>query len=292
MTYRERPAAIFARGVFCALALGPLVSSTSMRSAAAAPDDAHAANGVAAELRAKTQRLLDAIAPGNVAVWEELLDPAAIQVYENDRVRGKAEILADLKPLPPGLVGHLGIDDFRVALKGEVAVVTHEDDEYLDYHGTGRPCMSLSHDRYVGTRGRGLASSRRADSRRADRPAGGGSGSCDALPLRGPLYHGPGHQRSHSMRRRRSRQREVGPRGAPLPRRTARRLLRARSAAHAPHICPRSARTHQRIRRSTRGARCRVDTCPLSCMPQISPCRGRGALSWFLSQASRPRHRE
>jgi hypothetical protein len=135
MTYRERPAAIFARGVFCALALGPLVSSTSMRSAAAAPDDAHAANGVAAELRAKTQRLLDAIAPGNVAVWEELLDPAAIQVDENDRVRGKAEILADLKPLPPGLVGHLGIDDFRVALKGEVAVVTHEDDEYLDYHG-------------------------------------------------------------------------------------------------------------------------------------------------------------
>ena len=98
MTYRERPAAIFARGVFCALALGPLVSSTSMRSAAAAPDDAHAANGVAAELRAKTQRLLDAIAPGNVAVWEELLDPAAIQVDENDRVRGKAEILADLKP--------------------------------------------------------------------------------------------------------------------------------------------------------------------------------------------------
>ena len=45
------------------------------------------------------------------------------------------EILAALKPLSPGLVGHLKIDDFRVVEKGDTAVVTHEDDEYLDYHG-------------------------------------------------------------------------------------------------------------------------------------------------------------
>ncbi len=88
-----------------------------------------------AQLRRDTQRLLDAIAPGDVAVWDELLDPAVVQVDENDVVRGKAEILAELKPLPPGLSGHLNIDAFRVALKGDVAVVTHEDDEYLDYHG-------------------------------------------------------------------------------------------------------------------------------------------------------------
>jgi len=96
----------------------------------------HAADTpVAAALRGDTQALLDAIAPGDVTVWDRLLDPKAIQVDENDEVRDKAKILADLKPLPPGLVGHLTIDDFRVAEFADVAVVTHEDKEYLDYHG-------------------------------------------------------------------------------------------------------------------------------------------------------------
>jgi uncharacterized protein DUF4440 len=90
---------------------------------------------VAAELRRSTQALLDAIAPGDVAVWDRLLDENAIQVDENDVVRTKREILAELKPLAPGLVGQLAIDDFRVVTHGATAVVTHEDDEYLDYHG-------------------------------------------------------------------------------------------------------------------------------------------------------------
>jgi len=88
-----------------------------------------------AELRRNTQALLDAIAPGDVATWDRLLDPKAIQVDEDDTVRAKPQILADLKPLGPGLTGNLQIDDFRVALFGDVAVVTHEDKEYLDYHG-------------------------------------------------------------------------------------------------------------------------------------------------------------
>jgi ketosteroid isomerase-like protein len=79
--------------------------------------------------------LLDAIAPGDVTVWDKLLDPAALQVDENDVVRGKSEILAELKPLLPGLVGHLAIDDFRVVVSGDVAVVTHEDNETLEYYG-------------------------------------------------------------------------------------------------------------------------------------------------------------
>src|ERR1700691_1513186 len=53
---------------------------------------------LATELRRNTQMLLDAIAPGNVVVWDSLLDPAVLQVDENDVVRTKPEILADLKP--------------------------------------------------------------------------------------------------------------------------------------------------------------------------------------------------
>jgi len=86
-------------------------------------------------LRANTQALLNATAPGDTAVWNRLLDPGMIQVDENDVVRGKPEILASIQPLGPGLVGNLAIDDFKVALHGNVAVVTHEDNEYLDYHG-------------------------------------------------------------------------------------------------------------------------------------------------------------
>jgi hypothetical protein len=87
------------------------------------------------ELRRHTQDLLDAVAPGNRAVWDRLLDSAAIQVDENDVVSDKAAILAGLVPLGPGLVGHLAIDEFKLVLHGNVAVVTHEDQEYLDYHG-------------------------------------------------------------------------------------------------------------------------------------------------------------
>jgi hypothetical protein len=50
------------------------------------------------------------------------------------RVRTKSQILAELNPLGTGLTGNLAIDDFRVKLHGDVAVVTHEDKEYLDYH--------------------------------------------------------------------------------------------------------------------------------------------------------------
>jgi len=88
-----------------------------------------------AELRGATQALLDAIAPGDVAVWDRLLDSNAIQVDENDVVRSKAEILADLKPLGPGLEGRLTIDAFQVVRHENTAVVTHEDNEFLNYHG-------------------------------------------------------------------------------------------------------------------------------------------------------------
>ncbi len=90
---------------------------------------------VAAQLRHSTQELLDAVAPGNVAVWDRLLADQAIQVDENDLVHTKQDILAALTPLGAGLEGHLTIDDFRVVEHADTAVVTHEDAEFLNYHG-------------------------------------------------------------------------------------------------------------------------------------------------------------
>jgi len=45
------------------------------------------------------------------------------------------EALRDLTPLPPGLVGSIRVDSFRVTLHGDTAIVAHEDQEQLDYHG-------------------------------------------------------------------------------------------------------------------------------------------------------------
>jgi Domain of unknown function (DUF4440) len=114
--------------------LGIITFSDASRNVAMG-QNAPSRSAVGAELRRDTQALLDAVAPGDTAVWNRLLDSAAIQVDENDVVRTKKEILESLQPLGPGLTGHLDIDDFRLVLRGPVAVVTHEDREYLDYHG-------------------------------------------------------------------------------------------------------------------------------------------------------------
>jgi hypothetical protein len=100
-------------------------------STAAAPTQADAE----AALRKNTQSLLNAIAPGDTATWNRLIDSTAIFVDENDKVYDKPQMLAQLKPLGPGLVGNLAIDDFVVKLHGTTAVVAHEDNEYLNYHG-------------------------------------------------------------------------------------------------------------------------------------------------------------
>jgi hypothetical protein len=89
----------------------------------------------AGAIRVKTQELVDAVAPGHVAVWRDLLDDRMVHVDENGVVRTKSQLLEELGPLPAGLVGSLRVDSFRVEVHGDVAVATHEEDERLDYHG-------------------------------------------------------------------------------------------------------------------------------------------------------------
>jgi hypothetical protein len=82
-----------------------------------------------------TQELLDAVAPGQRAVWERLLDERFIQVDENGIVRNKAELIAELQPLSAGLVGSIEVDRFRVVIEGDTAIAAVEMQEHLDYHG-------------------------------------------------------------------------------------------------------------------------------------------------------------
>ena len=88
-----------------------------------------------AELKRMTNELLDAVAPGHADVWKRYTHDRLIYVSENNRQLTKEELLAELQPLPKGLVGELEVGAFKAELHGDVAVTTYIADERLDYHG-------------------------------------------------------------------------------------------------------------------------------------------------------------
>src|SRR5258708_15871724 len=87
------------------------------------------------KLRLRDQQLLDAIAPGDVKVWDTALAADAIYVDENGEVIHRAEFLKQLQPLPPGVLGKIPISAYTAQQSGEVATVIHTDDEEETYHG-------------------------------------------------------------------------------------------------------------------------------------------------------------
>jgi hypothetical protein len=105
----------------------------------------------AAELKRLTQENLDAIAPGDVEVWRRNAHEDLVHVDEEGTVRSKEELLAELEPLPAGLEGRLVVDEFEVALHGDTAIVTHVDQEYLDYHGQSLKSRWRTTDTWVKT---------------------------------------------------------------------------------------------------------------------------------------------
>jgi uncharacterized protein DUF4440 len=120
-----------------------------------ASGDAAQPNSAAAEaeLRRITQEMMDAIAPGHAEVWDRYLDERLIHVDENGTVRGKRELLAELRPLPPGLTGRIAVDRFRIEQHGETAVVAYEIQEHLDYHGQILRSRFRTSDTWLKTRG-------------------------------------------------------------------------------------------------------------------------------------------
>ena len=82
-------------------------------------------------LRNIDQALLDAIAPGDRALWDRTLTPDAVYIDENGEVFDRANYLKQLTPLPAGASGHIIITDYQGVVHGDVAIVRHRD----DYHG-------------------------------------------------------------------------------------------------------------------------------------------------------------
>jgi hypothetical protein len=92
-------------------------------------------DAVTQELRLRDQQLLDAIAPGDVKVWDTALAANAVYVDENGEIIHRTEFLKQLQPLPPGVSGKITISAYTAQQFGEVVTVIHTDDEEETYHG-------------------------------------------------------------------------------------------------------------------------------------------------------------
>ena len=114
--------------------LAPLAACATAPPAAASTDPAAAGN-LEGVLRAQTQAMLDAVAAGDARVWDRYLDPQVIYLSEAGDVETKAQLLDELKPLPPGITGHIAISKFEVRSFGDTAVVLHVDEETENYFG-------------------------------------------------------------------------------------------------------------------------------------------------------------
>jgi hypothetical protein len=93
-----------------------------------------ASDPLAAVLEAKTQALLDAIAPGEKGLWNAALAPNLVYVTENNEVLTKDELIKQIEPLPPGISGNVKVTNFRLQRDGKTAITTYIADETENYH--------------------------------------------------------------------------------------------------------------------------------------------------------------
>jgi len=92
-------------------------------------------NEIVERLKQATQELLDAIAPGNKAVWQRYLAEGSLYADEEGRVLTKDELIKELTPLPVGYVGSIKIGEVKALVQDGVVVLSHRDREELELYG-------------------------------------------------------------------------------------------------------------------------------------------------------------
>lgn len=97
---------------------------------------AQSAGDVTRLLKGKDQALLNAIALGDRAPWDEALAPDFFYADEDMRIISRAEFLKELQPLPKGSSGNLVIETYDLHRAGDTAVVVHRDSETEQYFGS------------------------------------------------------------------------------------------------------------------------------------------------------------
>lgn len=95
-----------------------------------AADDALERAPAAKALPALTQKLCDALAPGDKALWTHLLSERFEVIDESGAHMGKKALMDDFHGLPPGLSGTIGVKNAQVADFGAFAVIRYDMDEH------------------------------------------------------------------------------------------------------------------------------------------------------------------
>ena len=77
--------------------------------------------------QATEQALMDALAPGDKAVWDRIMDPSCVVTSEEGQVLTRERFLEELGPLPQGLSGSIAVKDLTVQELPGVAVLQRQD---------------------------------------------------------------------------------------------------------------------------------------------------------------------
>ena len=75
------------------------------------------------------QALMDALAPGDKAPWDRVMDPSCVVTTEEGQVLTRAQFLDELAPLPDGLSGRIVVRDLSVQELPAFALVRYRADE-------------------------------------------------------------------------------------------------------------------------------------------------------------------
>jgi uncharacterized protein DUF4440/uncharacterized protein DUF3471 len=113
----------------------PLLTLAAMLIAAPSRETPASSAGIVEDLKRKTQELMDALAPGDRAVWERYLAEGSLYSDEEGRVLTKAELLKELQPLPTGYVGSIRTGEWKTFARDNVVVLSHRDREELELYG-------------------------------------------------------------------------------------------------------------------------------------------------------------
>jgi ketosteroid isomerase-like protein len=81
------------------------------------------------------QAMSDAIASGDIAVWDKYLDPNVIFAEEDDTYKGKADMLKEIKPLAKGLSGVIRVELLSYYEEEGIAVALFRQNETEHYYG-------------------------------------------------------------------------------------------------------------------------------------------------------------
>lgn len=81
---------------------------------------------VKTQLIETTQKLLDAIAPGDKAPWAKAMAEDCLFSDENGATMTKAKFLEELRPLPAGYSGHIKLENPQFIAASDTAVLTYD----------------------------------------------------------------------------------------------------------------------------------------------------------------------